>query len=36
MALFMGILFLGVFPFILLLRGGSCGMGHSIYGQIVF
>lgn len=35
-ALFAGILCLGVLPFLLMLGGGSCGLGHSFFRQFLF
>lgn len=36
MALFAGILCLGVLPFLLMLGGGTCGLGHSYFSQGLF
>lgn len=35
-ALFAGILCLGVLPFLLMLGGGTCGLGHSFFRQFLF
>jgi hypothetical protein len=35
-ALFAGILVLGVFPFFIMMTGGLCGMGISIVSQFFF
>lgn len=35
-ALFAGILILGVLPFLLILGGGMCGLGHSTFSQVLF